>query len=124
MPSAGLSPTVKLSVTLDAICSRNRYTSDPAPVVAELLETAGDRTDVLAESVGTWVGFFEDAYTQTLCTALRELPGLEEWIALGRCRRNLPDPSTPAVLGHSSAYSLPLYLNSPSTKPGPESRGT
>lgn len=107
---SSLSPTVLLSVTLDAICSRNRYTSDPAPVVAGLLETAGERTDVLAEAVGTWVGYFEDAYTQTLCTALRAFPGLEEWIALGQFRRAQPDPSTPEILGHGKAVDLPLYV--------------
>lgn len=100
MAARGLSPDVRLSVLLDAICSRNRYTTDPAPVVAELLATAGDRRDILTESVGTWVGYFEDDHTRTLCTALRELPGLEPWIALGEYRRSLPDPSTPAVLGH------------------------
>lgn len=103
MPSRGLSPDARLTVHLDAICSRNRYTSDPAPVIAELIETAGDRRDLLAESVGTWLGYFEDDYTRTLCAALRTLPDLEPWIALGQHRRSLPDPSTPAVLGHSSA---------------------
>lgn len=95
MPSRGLSPTVKLSVALDAICSRNRYTPDPVPVVAELRATAGDRTDVLAEAVGTWVGYFEDENNATLCTALRTLPGLEQWIALGRFRRGMRAHSTP-----------------------------
>lgn len=94
MASRGLAPDVLLTVHLDAICSRNRYTTDPAPVVAELIETAGDRTDLLAESVGTWVGYFEDDYIRVLCTALRELPDLEPWIALGQYRRAMPAPST------------------------------
>lgn len=87
MASRGLAPDVLLTVHLDAICSRNRYTTDPAPVIAELIATAGDRTDLLAEAVGTWVGYFEDDYIQTLCTALRELPDLEPWISLGQYRR-------------------------------------
>lgn len=103
MPSRGLSPEIALSVTLDAICSRNRYTSDPAPVIAELLATAGERKDILAESVGTWVGYFEDADNITLTTALRTLPGLDRWIALGQHRRSMPDHSTPRVLRHSSS---------------------
>lgn len=115
MPSAGLSPTVKLSVTLDAICSRNRYTVDPGPVLDELRATAGDRVDVLAEAVGTWLGFFEDEYTTTLCKALRTLPGLEQWIALGQFRRALPDPSTPEILGHGKAVDLPLYVTTDPT---------
>ena len=103
MPSRGLSPDVALSVTLDAICSRNRYTTDPAPVITELLGVAGDRDDVLAESVGTWVGYFEDADVLTLTTALRTLPGLDPWIALGQHRRSMPDHSTPRALWHSSS---------------------
>lgn len=115
MQSRGLSPTVKLSVELDAICSRNRYTSDTAPVLDELKAAAGERTDVLAEAVGTWVGYFEDDYTATLCTALRTLPGLEPWIALGKHRRSLPDPSTPERLGHGQAAALPLYITTDPT---------
>ncbi|MCT1395686.1 hypothetical protein M4D51_08095 [Microbacterium sp. p3-SID338] len=101
---------MKLSIALDAICSRNRYTIDPAPVLAELRVVAGERHDVLAEAVGTWVGYFEDNHTATLCTALRTLPNLESWIELGLHRRSLPDPSTPALLGHGQAAALPLYI--------------
>lgn len=97
MPSRGLSPETALTVTLDAICSRNRYTADPAPVIAELRTAAGDRVDLLTESVGTWVGFFEDDYTRTLCVALRELPGLEPWLELGRSRRAAADHTTPPL---------------------------
>lgn len=93
---ARLSPDTLLSIHLDAICSRNRYTSDPGPVLDELRAVAGDRVDVLAESVGTWVGFFgEDEHVQMLATALRQLPGLEPWIALGAHRRSLPHHKTP-----------------------------
>lgn len=103
MPSRGLSPETRLSVLLDAICSRNRYTTDPAPVIDELRAAAGDRVDILTESVGTWVGYFEDDQTRILCSALRELPDLEPWIVLGKHRRQMPDHSTPRVVGHSSS---------------------
>lgn len=92
-----LSPDTMLSVTLDAICSRNRYTADPAPVIAELYAAAGDRIDILTESVGIWVGYFEDDYVRILCTALRELPRLEPWIVEGKRRRSLKDHSTPPL---------------------------
>lgn len=94
---ARLSRNTLLSVHLDAICSRNRYTTDPGPVIEELLATAGHREDLLAQSVGTWVGYFEDHYTRILCTALRELPDLEPWIALGAHRRGLSDHRTPGA---------------------------
>lgn len=93
----GLSADVLLSVTLDAICSRNRYTKNPSPVLAELIATAGARDDILREAVGTWLGFFEDAETIVLCTALREIPGIEPWIAVGAHRRALPHHSTPPL---------------------------
>ncbi|AQY02029.1 hypothetical protein [Microbacterium foliorum] len=92
-----LSPDTLLSVSIDAICSRNRYTTDPAPVIAELYATAGERLDILTESVGTWVGYFEDAQIATLCAALRDMPGLEPWIAVGAHRRSLPDHRTPPL---------------------------
>lgn len=124
---------MKLSVELDAICSRNRYTSDPEPVLAELRAAAGVRTDVLAESVGTWGGFFEDDYTTLLCAALRTLPGVEPWIAVGSDRRNQPAHGTPAELGHGKmaqlrctsppirhAWTPRRTTNSPPT--GPEAR--
>jgi len=93
----GLAPDVMLTVTLDAICSRNRYSRDPTPVIEELIAAAGDRRDLLVEAVGTWVGYFEDDYTRVLCAALRELPGLEPWLALGTHRRSLPDHGTPPL---------------------------
>lgn len=92
-----LSPDTLLSIELGSICSRNRYTSNPAPVIAKLLATAGDRDDILQQSVGSWVGYYEDAYTITLATALRELPGLEPWITVGQQRRSVPDHRTPAA---------------------------
>lgn len=89
-----LRPDVQLAVHLSSICSRNRYTDDPGPVIAELLEAAGDRADILAEEAGTWSGYYEDDYTRTLALALREIPGAAEWVALGRERRNAPTHST------------------------------
>ena len=102
MSSRGLSPDVRMSITLDAICSRNRYTGTPAPVISELIATASGRDDILAEAVGTWIGYFEDDHTRTLCAALRELPDMEEWIELGQRRRASPHHSTPRSLAHSS----------------------
>ena len=92
-----LSPDTLLSIHLGAIMSRNRYTTDPAPVIAELLETAGDRVEVLREAVGTWVGFYEDDYVRTLCDALREVPDVEQWIVEGARRRAVPDHRTPTA---------------------------
>lgn len=92
-----LTPDTLLSIHLGAIMSRNRYTTNPAPVVAELLDTAGDRVEVLQEAVGTWIGFYEDYYVRTVCDALREIPGIDAWIVEGARRRAIPDHRTPTA---------------------------
>lgn len=81
-------PDVLLGVTLDAICSRNRYTTDPQAVVDELLTTAAHRPGVLAENVGIWAGFWErDRDVHALCAVLLErVPGAAEWAHVGRGR--------------------------------------
>lgn len=85
-----------LSIELDSICSRNRYTDDPAPVIAELRAAAGKRTDVLAHAAGIFAGYFYDETTATLCDALRaEIDGIGPWVQLGRERRGLPPHSAP-----------------------------
>lgn len=92
-----LSPDTLLSIDLGAIMSRARYTKNPATVIAELVKTAGDRTSVLQEAAGTWVGFYEDEYTRTLCDALRDIPGVGPWIRVGVERRSIPDHRTPTA---------------------------
>lgn len=52
---------------------------------------------MLTESGSTWVGFFEEDHIITLSTALRELPGLEPWIAVCANRRAQPDHRTPTA---------------------------
>ncbi|MFK4760282.1 hypothetical protein ACI3KS_05040 [Microbacterium sp. ZW T5_45] len=90
-----LHPDTLLSIRLSATMSRNRYTSDPGPVIDELRQIAGDRLDILADEVGTWIGYFEDDHTRTLTTALRALPlDMDDAIALGQRRRHEPPPST------------------------------
>lgn len=72
--------------------SRNQYTSDPAPVIAALIATAGDRTDILAAEVGRWIGFYDDGeYTHGLAEGLRVAFAhldLQPHIELGQQRRN------------------------------------
>lgn len=97
-------PDTRLSVHIDATCARNMFTKDAAPVVAELRALAGDRVDVLTESVGTWVGYFEDEYTRVLCDGLRELPGLEPWIAIGKHRRGMTHHRTPTNDGRAIGH--------------------
>lgn len=95
MPSHPLSLDVLLGIELSAIMSRNRYTHDPAPVIAELQRVAGGRDDILADEAGRWIGFYEDDYTRDLATALRALPlDMEDVIALGVQRRNSGTHST------------------------------
>lgn len=96
MPSRGLHPDVDLRIAISCVMSRNCYTSDPAPVIAELYETADERHDLLAAEVGCWIGFYENDYTRTLAAALRALPlELDEHIALGTRRRQAGTHTTP-----------------------------
>ncbi|MFD4957159.1 hypothetical protein [Microbacterium sp. NPDC058389] len=78
-----------LSIELDSICSRNRYTADPEPVIAELRAAAGRRTDVLAEAAGLFAGYHGGEHTHTLCAALRsEVDGIGPWVQVGQERRH------------------------------------
>jgi len=94
MTSQPLGPRTRLSVELSAICSRNRYTDDPDQVIAELIATAGEHTDLLAEEAGAWAGFYESQHTRVLSDALAAFPGAAEWVELGRQRRDAGSHST------------------------------
>lgn len=89
-------PDTALSVELSAIMARNRYTTNPAPVITELTQTAGARTDLLAQEAGTWAGFHEhDPNTRTLTTALQTIPGADGWVQVGRDRRKTGSHKNP-----------------------------
>jgi len=86
-----LHPDVALGIRLSAICSRHRYTTDPQPVIDELLATAGDRADILAAETGSWAGYYDGPDTHTLAAALiAHIPGAADWVHLGRARRTVP----------------------------------
>jgi hypothetical protein len=84
-----LDPETQLDVRLSAICGRNRYTRDPASVLAELTTAAGDRADILARVAGTWAGYFDSPETHVLAAALAALPGTAEWVPAGQRRRDV-----------------------------------
>jgi hypothetical protein len=108
MSSGPLRPEVKLGVELSAIMSRNMYTTDPAPVIEQLHATAGARPDILAKEVGTWIGFYEtDRNRAALIAALRTLPDLDEWIALGRRRADDGRHTTQGFGEPGTRYVLP-----------------
>jgi hypothetical protein len=90
-----LEPDTRLDVELPAICARNQYTRDPAPVIAELTTAACGRDDVLAQAVGIWAGYFDAAETRALTTALKDIPGAESWVAEGQRRRGIPRHGAP-----------------------------
>lgn len=95
----------------EALLGGGQVPTAPDTVLAELQATAGDRVHILTESVGTWVGYFEADYTRVLCARLRELPGLEPWLALGQHRRSLPHHRTPVPPpGHGGVPSMVTNL--------------
>lgn len=93
----GLDPETALDVRLSAICSRHRYTTDAAAVIDELRRIAGDRTDILGRVAGSWVGYYGDDHTRTLCKALLEIPSALDWVGHGRARRDLGSHGAPMV---------------------------
>ncbi|MCJ1706524.1 hypothetical protein [Microbacterium sp. VKM Ac-2923] len=57
-------------------------------MILQLQEAAGTNTRMLARFCGVTAGFFMNAQTSTMCTALlTEIEGAEEWADLGRERR-------------------------------------
>ncbi|MBD8218183.1 hypothetical protein IFU40_05995 [Microbacterium sp. CFBP 13617] len=100
-----LDPATLLGIHIGAICSRNRYSADTAPVIAELLATAGPRTDILAMETGRWAGYYDDVHTRTLVAAIvADIPGAASWIADGARRRDAPPHGT---TGFGPAYVPP-----------------
>jgi hypothetical protein len=97
MSRSGLDPDTALDVRLSAICGRHRYATDTAAVVDELRRVAGDRTDILARVAGSWVGFYGDDHTRTLCKALLEIPSAVDWVGDGRARRDAGSHGAPMV---------------------------
>ncbi|WP_162815393.1 hypothetical protein [Microbacterium arborescens] len=100
-----LDPDTMLDVELSAICARNQYTRDAAPVIAELAAAARGRDDVLARAAGIWSGYFESPETRCLAAALRAVPGAEGWVAEGRRRRGIPRHGAP-ITPHRAAPDL------------------
>ena len=93
----GLDADTALDVRLSAFCSRHRYTTDATAVVEELRYIAGERADILARVAGSWVGYYGDDHTRTLCKALLEIPSALDWVGHGRARRDLGSHGAPMV---------------------------
>lgn len=101
--SRPLHPDVFLGIHLSAICSRHRYDRDTAPVTAELLESAGDRADILALEAGRWAGYYHDEHSAALSAAIvGEIPGATDWTADGARRR--------AATAHGTTGFGPAYV--------------
>ena len=84
-----LTPDQRLVVRIDATLSRESFTSEPAPVLAAVLELAGDRTDVLADACGAWVGAHEHLpECAPLVDAIRPYAGSESAARARHARRN------------------------------------
>ncbi len=87
-----LHPDTADDIRLSAILSRNQYTRDPAPVIAELRTAAADRADLLPAVVGGWIGYYDSADTRPLVDALRaevDPAELQPWEDVARGRRSM-----------------------------------
>ncbi|AMG84330.1 hypothetical protein AXH82_13670 [Microbacterium sp. PAMC 28756] len=79
-----LSRETLLSIRLDAVCSRNRYTKDPAPVVDELRATAS-----IAASGKVWA-----ARTSASCRRPARSRWTQRWAMLRWLTALVPCPGS------------------------------
>lgn len=87
MARKSLTETERICIRLNAIASRNAYTTEPAAVVAELRAYAGGRDDLLARAAGEWAGYHQGRpETAQLAEALRRVAGTAGWVEEGRRR--------------------------------------
>lgn len=101
---------MKLSIALDAIYSRNRYTTDPAPVIAELRATAGDRHDALAEARRHLGRLLRGRARRRPLRGAAHAPGPR---TVDRARQAPSVPAEPEhahILRHGQAAALPPYI--------------
>lgn len=84
-------PDTYLDIRLSAILAREKFTEDPAAVIAELRRMAGGRDDILHATVGSWIGYYETESYRRLTDALRVEFGdaLQPGIDVGRSRRGM-----------------------------------
>ncbi len=82
----------RLRTELSGILARHRFTHDPAPVIAELRQAAGDRTDILGSEVGHWAGFYDSPDTHTLVEALLQIEGAADTYSAGVQRSHAAKP--------------------------------
>lgn len=103
-----LHPLRFLGVQISSLCSRDKYSTDPAvhaAAVDEIRKIAGVHTDLRDHEVGVWLGYYGDEYTKTRAAALVDaFPGCVPHIALGAQRRGAgghrtPETSMPAGVG-------------------------
>ena len=87
--SRRLTADQRLVVRIDATLSRESFTLDPGPVLAAVLKLAGDRTDILADACGAWVGSHEHLpECAPLVEAIRPYAGSESAARAQHARRN------------------------------------
>ncbi|MCC4906991.1 hypothetical protein [Microbacterium sp. cx-59] len=90
-----LHPDVMLSISITAAMSRDQYTGHPQPVIDELRQLGGARTDILLPDVGRWIGYHGIEENKILTSALlAAFPGAVSFIAEGQERRGKPPHGT------------------------------
>ncbi|MEQ6898702.1 hypothetical protein [Microbacterium sp. KR10-403] len=81
-------PDTALSVALDAICARHQHEPGAGVAIVELRAAAGDRLDILHQTIGEWVGYFDDESRHEYCAELLDaFPAAAAHVDVGRRRR-------------------------------------
>lgn len=75
-------------IAILGVASRNQDTTDPAAVIGEMRELAGDHEQWFLEEAGNWAGYMSRAgalpHDRPLVEAILAIPGTEEAVELGR----------------------------------------
>lgn len=92
---APLTPDTLLGISIGAAIARHQYDHDPTVLMAEVTRLADGRGDILAQEAGRWAGYHEpDQESAAVVTALKQVPGADVWVQLGRDRRGAPPHGT------------------------------
>ena len=84
---------VLFDIQVSGLLGRHQFTTDPAPVVAELRALGLD--ELVVRTVGHWVGYYGAEHTRTLCEALlAAYPAAQDWVADGHARRTVAQHGT------------------------------
>lgn len=87
MADTALDPDTALEIRISTTINKHQYATDTDTAMAAIWKASEGRTDLLAKIAGIRIGYATPhPAEQPLLDALREIPGVAEWIPIGRSR--------------------------------------